>query len=46
MHDVRKDKFDVKTLLERYVLNPLKNNDRHMLSGVCLVYLPFVISTA
>jgi hypothetical protein len=36
----------LKSYYEGYVLTPPKNSDYHMLSGVCLVYLQFVISVA
>jgi hypothetical protein len=44
MSDKISDKL--KPYYEGYALNPPKNSDRRVLSGVCLVHLPFMISAA
>jgi hypothetical protein len=36
----------LKPFYDGYALNPPKNSDHRVLSGICLVYLPFMISTA
>jgi hypothetical protein len=36
----------LKSYYDGYVINPPKNSNYHVLSGVCLVYLLFVISIA